>query len=140
MSRLPFIYSLIHHPKKLFLTDAVGAILTSFILAAILYPLNQYFGMPAPVLTLLAGIAAAFAMYSFCCHRFLLKNWRPFLQIICFANVAYCCLSAGLVIAYFNRLTIIGVVYFLAEIIIILCLVTIELKAITFLKQRSEGR
>jgi hypothetical protein len=57
-------------------------------------------------------------------------NWPPFLRMISTANLLYCCLTLGLVIYYFPVLTILGVVYFIAEIMVVCGLVFVELKTI----------
>lgn len=51
------------------------------------------------------------------------------MKIIAMANLMYCCLTMGLVIYLHQQLTIIGLIYFILEIIIISILVVIELKA-----------
>lgn len=119
-----------YNPKKIFLIDGFGALLTAFMLFAILRPFQTYFGMPKDILTLLSLIALAFAVYSFCCYYFLKVNWKPFLLGISIANFLYCCLTLVLVYFFFTELTALGVAYFLAEVMVVMGLVLLEWKLI----------
>lgn len=117
-------------PKTLFLVDGIGALVTAFFLYVILRTYNDYFGMPESVLTCLSVIAVIFCFYSITCYFLLKDNWPPFLSMISIANLLYCCLTLGLVIYYFPVLTMLGVVYFIGEIMVISGLVFVELKTI----------
>ncbi len=118
-------------PRTLFLVDSIGAFITAFLLFAILRTFNEYVGMPRAALTNLSIIAAVFCLYSITCYFLLNDNWQPFLKAISIANLLYCCLTLGLVIYHCSRLTILGFVYLLAEIIIICGLVYVELKILS---------
>ena len=117
-------------PKQLFLIDGCGALLTASLLFAVLRTFNDYIGMPATTLTLLSMIATTFSVYSFCCSFLVNNNWRPFLRSISIANLLYCCLILGLVIYNYSQVTILGITYFLVEILIICVLVFFEIKAL----------
>ena len=121
---------LILNPKRLFLIDGFGAFVTAFFMFAILRTFNEYFGMPKLTLDFLSIIALAFSGYSFCCFFLVSNNWHPFLRTISIANILYCCLTLGLVIYYYPLLTILGVTYFLIEIIIVVVLVFLEISAL----------
>lgn len=125
-----FFNKLTLNPKKLFLVDGSGALLTAFFLFAILRTFNEYFGMPKPILDILSIIALAFSVYSFCCYFLVKNNWQPFLRAISIANLLYCCLTTGLVIYNYPRLTILGVSYFVIEIILVCGLVFLEIAAL----------
>jgi hypothetical protein len=114
-------------PNTLFLTDSLGALITTFFLFVVLRNFNEYFGMPVMILTYLAAIAACFFIYSTACYLFLKDHWPAFIRAISIANLLYCILTLGLVIAYYAVLTILGITYFLAEITLVLGLVYIEL-------------
>lgn len=131
------INKLILDPKRLFLFDSFGAFLTSCILVAILLAFNGYIGMPSRILVFLSIIALLYAVYSICCFYFIYTNWRPFLKAICIANLVYCCLTIGLIIIFYERLTILGATYFLLEVLLILSLVIIEKRALTISSQKS---
>jgi len=119
------------NPKRLFLIDSFGAFLTAFFLVAILSTFEKHFGMPRQILVFLSVIALVYAIYSICCFYFIDSNWRPFLKTICIANLIYCCLTIGLVINFYSRLTVLGTSYFLLEIILICVLVIIERRALS---------
>jgi hypothetical protein len=119
-------------PKTLFLIDGLGGLVTALLLYGVLRPFHEYVGMPPKVLIYLTLIAALFFIYSTLCHLFVKENWKPFLKIISYANLLYCCLTLLLMIYYFQELTTLGVGYFLAEILVILVLVYFERKAIRF--------
>jgi len=116
------------NPKNLFLIDGFGALLSAFSLGIVLVKFEEIVGMPQRVLYILALMACIFAVYSFSCYLRVNKNWRPFLKAIAFANLLYCCLTIGLVLYFYQSLTALGILYFVLEIIVILLLVSIELK------------
>lgn len=116
------------NPNKLFLIDSLGALLSAFMLGFVLVKLAPMFGMPPKTLYLLSFIACVLSIYSFLCFVSRIKNWRPFMKITAIANLVYCCLTLGLVIFLFEGLTVLGVTYFILELIIIVTLAIFELK------------
>ncbi len=116
------------NPKKLFLIDSLGALLSAFMLGVLLVYFQNEVGMPKNILYFFAIMACCLSIYSFL--NFLLRknNWSPFLYIIAYANLFYCFITIGFVVYHFNRLTIIGLLYFIAEIIILILLASMELK------------
>jgi len=114
--------------KQLFLVDGLGAVVTALLLSQVLARWEPLFGMPKSVLFVLAGIAGCFAVYSLLCHFLVEKNWRPYLRGIAIANTLYCCLTLGLVVYRYEALTWLGIAYFLGEIMLVLFLVTVEVK------------
>lgn len=100
-------------------------------LGVVLYHYQEKFGKPRPVLLSLAGVALVFAAYSFGCHFFLKKNWKPFLRAIIIANFLYALVSLGMLYWQIERLTLLGTIYFLAEIIVIFILIRIEVRVLT---------
>ncbi|GAA4278362.1 hypothetical protein [Aquimarina mytili] len=121
---------MISNPKTLFLIDSLGALLTAFFLSVILANLEAYFGMPKKILYLLSSVALMYAIYSICCYYFIKRNWKPYLKIIVIANIVYTILTIGIVTYFYNRLTGIGVFYFLLEVIVLIILIRIEIRAI----------
>jgi len=53
------------HPKKLFATDCLGALLTAVVTGIVLVQFESVFGMPRNSLYFLSGLACLFALYSF---------------------------------------------------------------------------
>lgn len=128
MNRLNLlIHGFKKNPKKLFLADGVGAMLTAFLIIALLVPFNEWFKMPLKALYILATMATAFGIYSVCCYLLVGNNWKPYLLLIAFANLLYCFATIALVVYYYQTLTILAVIYFFSELMIMGCLLTIEL-------------
>jgi len=127
-------------PKTVFLIDALGATLTTIFLIAGLKTFNEYFGMPQETLTILSILALALAIYSFFCFAFLPNNTQKLLKPVIVANLTYCILTLGFVIYYYNKLTILGLTYFVGEILIICGLVYIEIKTLKANRQNINKR
>ena len=115
-------------PQKLFLVDSLGALLSAILLGLVLTRFEKTFGMPQNELYILAVIPCIFTMYSFLCFLSKTKNWRPLMKIIATANFLYCCLTAGLMVYFYEKLTVLGLIYFILEIIIVISLAFIEWK------------
>jgi hypothetical protein len=115
-------------PKKLFLVDSLGALLTAMMLGVVLVRFESVFGMPKQVLYPLSLIGCLFSIYSLACFLRFPHNWRPYLKAIAMANLAYCGLSMALVVYYFQKLSVLGLSYFLLEIVVVVLLAVIELK------------
>jgi hypothetical protein len=114
--------------KKLFLADSLGALLSAILLVLVLAKFESIFGMPHTALYVLSVIPCIFSIYSFLCFCINTKNWKPFMKIIAIANLLYCCLTVGLMMYYYQQLSIVGLIYFVLEIIIVTTLSFIELK------------
>ena len=119
------------NPKRLFLMDGLGAFLSAFFLGVVLANFEFLFGMPLRVLYFLSIIACFYALFSAYCYCFVVKNERLYLTIIASANLIYCCLTVGLILYFHSTMTILGLVYFILELILICCLVLLELTAIS---------
>lgn len=99
---------LLDQPRRIFLVDGLGACLTAILLLGVLVPLEYVFGMPAKVLYVLGAIAGVLAVYSLVCYRLAGQRWRPLLRAVSLANLLYCCLTLGLVIALWASLSVWG--------------------------------
>lgn len=115
-------------PKKVFLIDGIGALITACLLALVLSRFVSFFGMPQQILYALATIAIVLAICSFTCHFINPSAWRPYLRFIAIANILYCIITVGLIIFYREKLTLMGYAYFAGEITIIMSLARLELK------------
>ncbi len=122
--------SLVAGGRRIFLLDGLGALASALLLAGLVAPFEGAFGMPARVAWMLAAVAGVFALYSLCCYFFTGSGWRSFLKVIVAANVLYCGLTVGLVVYFYERLTALGVIYFLLETAVIAGLVMLELKTL----------
>jgi hypothetical protein len=119
-------------PKKLFLTDSLGALITASLLTGLLANFNLYFGMPQNVLYVLASVACGFAVYSALCYFFVTTNWKPYLRFIGISNLLYCCATIALVVYFYQDLTALGVIYFAGEVGIVVTLSIIELMVVSY--------
>ncbi len=119
------------NPYKIFLIDGIGASLSVLFLGLLLLTFEAYFGMPKNVLYGLATLASILAVYSLSCYFFKVKNWRLFLKIVAFANLLYCCISLALMLYFYQKLTLLGLAYFLGEKIVVLILAGFEIKMAT---------
>jgi len=115
-------------PRRLFLIDALGALLSTIMLGAVLTTFEATFGMPVDHLLLLAGIAAGFALYSFSCFFIFPKKWPVFLRIIAVLNLAYSAFTGILLIRLAEQVTLWGFAYFVGEIILVVSLAFWELR------------
>lgn len=120
----------ISNPKNIFLLDSLGALLTTFLLYFVLRNFNAFFGLSKDVFELLSILALIFFVYSISCYFFVKRNWKSYLKIICTANILYCILTFGIILYYYQNISIFGIAYFLAEILVIIGLVFLEIKII----------
>ena len=113
-------------PKRLFLIDGLGAILSAFILGVVLVHYHEYIGMPVRTLYVLAFLPCLFMIYSLSCYFFLKKKWSLYLKIIALVNFLYCLLSIGMMIVHQSSLMVLGYIYFVVEVIIVLIIAGVE--------------
>lgn len=116
------------NPKRLFLIDGFGAILSSFLLGVVLVKLENLFGIPIPTRYFLAFLPCTFAVYDFYCFTRVKENVGLFLKCIAYINISYCCISLGLAFYHYNQITYFGWTYVLLEIVLVLALANLELK------------
>jgi len=115
-------------PRKLFLVDGLGALVSAFLLGVVLVRLENIFGIPQSALYILAFVPCVFALYDFCCFFILKKNESAFLIVIGYANILYCLLSIGLAFCHHHSITYLGWTYLIVEIVIVLILAFTEIR------------
>ena len=128
MNMQKVIKSITQEPKKLFLIDGYGALLSSLLYGMVLSRYESVFGVPQKTVYFLGVLAGLYAVYSFSCYLIKLKDWRLNMKIIAMANLIHCCLTIGIVIFYFYEITLIGILYFFGELIIVVPLALWEMK------------
>ncbi|MFT5777318.1 MAG: putative flippase GtrA [Crocinitomicaceae bacterium] len=116
------------NPKKLFLIDGFGAILSAFLLGFVLVKLEKLVGIPTSTLYFLAALPICFALYDFYCYQKESDKLGQFLKAIALLNLVYCCLSIGIAFYHFGTLTNLGWTYILIEVLIVITLAILELK------------
>jgi hypothetical protein len=126
------------NPRRLFLIDGFGALLSAFLLGVVLVKFESTFGMPKKVLYALSLMACLFAIYSFTCYLQVKKNWPPFLKVIAIVNLSYCALTLGLLFYFHQELTSLGMIYFLLEIGVVTSLAIVELYSASKLSPLAE--
>jgi O-antigen/teichoic acid export membrane protein len=124
-------------PKKLFLIDGFGALLTTFLLFIVWRNFNEHIGIPKTTLTYLAAIAACICLYAIVCFLCLKQNWEPFIRLMSWVNIFYCLLTLVILIIYCSQITLLGIAYFFFEIVIIIGLVYIELSVANEIKNKQ---
>lgn len=115
---------------NIFIIDACGALATASILAVFYFFLSDYIGLPGDILMILSMVALCFAIFSSLAHRVSEHKRIKLLRVIIAANLSYCVATLLLVLMNFKDLPILGIVYFMGEIIVILFLVNIERKVL----------
>jgi hypothetical protein len=111
----------------MFLVDGLGALFSAAMLL-VLARWEPFFGMPAGVLYRLAPVAAALAVYSLTCYALRPRYPKKYLYVIAAANLLYCVGTLGLLFFYFEKLTPLGVAYFLGEKIVVVALAVMEIR------------
>jgi hypothetical protein len=111
--------SLLTDPKKIFLLDGIGALLTSFLLLVVVKHQTELFGVLPSACVKLSVIAFVFCLYSLTCHFLARENWRSLLKVIAFANITYCVTTVVLLTEFYEQLTPVAYTYFSIELGII---------------------
>ena len=114
--------------RDIFLLDAAGALVSVVLLGVVLPSLEPFLGMPGSALKPLALWALVCLVYSSTCYLRAGERRPRWLRGVVLLNSLYCVATALLVVHHFGRLTLWGVVYFLGELAVILCLVAFELR------------
>lgn len=120
--------------KRLFFIDGVGALITAAMLTGVLITFEPVFGMPTRILVPLSGVAAGFAIYSLTCA--VTGRGPGFLLAIAAANTLYCIVTLTLVALFRQSLTGLGVAYFVGEVLVVMSLVAVEIRAV---RRRGAG-
>jgi hypothetical protein len=113
-------------PSMVFLVDGLGALLTATFTCLLMTFFIDWVGLPYEVLRILALVALGMAAYSLSCHFFLKSNKRKWLNVIILANLLYVLATAVLILVYYDRIKLPGLLYFLSEFIVVLVLVRWE--------------
>jgi hypothetical protein len=114
------------HPKKLFLLDAFGALLSSFLIGIVLVQYESYFGIPVTTLYLLATLPLFFALFDFYCYFNHSINLKRLLQLIAIANLMYCLLSLSFIFIHRDSITNLAWIYLTLEIGIVVTIARLE--------------
>jgi hypothetical protein len=113
--------------KKILLLDSLGALVTAVNLLVI-SQFESYSGVPRDIALILLPLPILYSIFSFLSYKFGNHNWRSLLKMIAIANLFYCCLTMYVTWINFDTFKILGIIYFIVEILIIVVLATLELK------------
>ncbi|MEN2487386.1 hypothetical protein AAYQ05_06260 [Flavobacterium sp. B11] len=126
------------NPKKIFLVDGFGALLTTILLFFVLRNFNVFFGLSKDIFEYLSIIAFTLFVYSITCYFSIKQNWKSFLKIICAINMFYCLLTFAIILYHYETISFFGIIYFLVEIFVITLIVFLEIKLIKQENVKSE--
>lgn len=115
-------------PKKLFLFDGLGALVSAFMLGVVLVRCESFFGIPSSVLYFLAALPCGFALLDFIFYKASSAINKRGLYIIGFINIAYCVLSVALAFSHIESITSWGWAYIIVEVLIVLSLAVYEMQ------------
>ena len=121
------IESLRRIPKKLFIVDGIGALLTTFLLSVILTKFESFFGIPSSTLYLMAVFPVVYFIFDLYAYNASSEYTGRNLKMIAIMNLLYCCISFGFCIYHMQEVTIWGWLYVLGEIAIIIFLSIFEI-------------
>ncbi|HMP29002.1 MAG TPA: hypothetical protein PKD85_05355 [Saprospiraceae bacterium] len=114
--------------NNIFLLDAIGATVSAVLIYLLFILFQSNFGLPIAVAKFLVVFPIVIAILSYICHFVSIKNLEKSLKITAYFNLLYCFLTITIVVMYYNELTILGILYFIAEKTIVIPLALFELK------------
>ena len=123
-----FFEKLSRYPRRLFLVDCLGAILTASLLTFVVAPLQSVFGLPYLTVYKLATVAIFLALYSAINYKFFGKKWSRWLRVIAIVNALYCLVTMIVIVVNWQVITLLGIIYFAGEAAIVARLVLLEWK------------
>lgn len=116
------------HPRRIFLIDAGGALLSAFLLGVILVRFEHLVGIPPSTLYFLALLPCLFALYDGYCFLIVRKNINLLLKALAFINVSYCLVSIGSAFYHHEKITFLGWTYILLEVFVVITLARFEFR------------
>ncbi len=116
----------VKNPKAIFLFDSIGAFISAFCLLIISRFYSNYFGINPSTLQLLIILPIVFCIYSACCYLLIKHSYKPFILIIAIANFLYCLITLVLMFTLYSELTILGLSYFVLELMIMGIIIYLE--------------
>lgn len=99
---------------------------------------EKYFGVPGFVVYYVSVLAFSLAFYSGSVYFFVKRKLKLLLKILAVCNLLYCCLTVAIVVYFFHKLSAIGMIYFISEVLVVICLVMLELKIARKLQSDQE--
>ena len=128
--RRAVLSALTGQPRRVFLLDGCGALLTLAGVVLVLGSFDSTFGVPPTALRPLALGAGALATYSFACWAAfprLAARVRPFLVFLALANAGYCAAAWVALFTLRAQVTPLGFAWFGVETAVVALVVGLEL-------------
>lgn len=119
------------NPRQLFLIDGLGALVSCIGLFLVMCFFANSFGLPKTALQVFLIVAIWLCCFSLTCFLFIKKRISFFLILIAVANFLYSALTIVLLFKNSSTITLIALIYFIIEIIIMVSVAIIELKTAT---------
>jgi hypothetical protein len=116
------------NPRRAFLMDGLGAVVSALALGIGLPAIHPLIGMPREVLLVLAAIPVVFALYSLGCAARLPRSWPKWLRGIAVMNGGYALLSMAMLATHAATIQPLGWAYFLGEIALLGIMAPLEWK------------
>lgn len=120
------ITTLAAHPQRLLLVDGAGALVTAIAVGLVMPELPRVSGMPVPLLRALAMAAFLLAVWSLSCAALAPRRWPGRLRGLALMNAGYCAVTAACLWRSRAQLQPLDVLYFPAEIVLLLALIALE--------------
>ena len=115
-------------PRKLFLIDSMGAVVTALLTGVMLAQFESFFGVPAQTLYVLAIAPVLYGVYSLVCYLRFPASWRILMRIIASANLLYAIVVNVWMLFFQPGITGWGMMYFVGEFFILVGIALIEFK------------
>ncbi len=115
-------------PRNLHLIDGAGALVSGFFLSAVLPAYVNVFGIPKTTLYFLAIFPLVFALFDGFCYVTKNIDFRKSLKHIALLNSLYCLISLFAAIFHYRQITVLGWAYLLVEILLVVVLISVEVK------------
>lgn len=114
------------NPRKIFLIDAIGALISALLLFLVVGRLQPSFGISYDTIFSLAIIACNYFFFSLYCYLFLYKKPFRYLKMITLLNGLYSVFILVLFYHEFNTLAPLGKVYMIGDAAIVFAIATAE--------------
>lgn len=115
-------------PKKIFLLDGLGAMLSAALLYFLLIPNAVWIGLSETQIHALAIGAVCLVGYDLFARAVFTTERKWTLSLIALLNTIYCIITSGVLIVNYSSITLLGWVYFLGEMVIVGVLIYLEWK------------
>ncbi len=118
----------VSNPRRLFIVDGVGAVVSSFMLGIVLVLLNSYIGIPKKALFFLAVFPVIFGLVDLYAYKQSAERWPALLKGIAIGNLMYCFVSVACACLHWESIKPLGWIYLVLEILILIVLLRVEFK------------